>query len=113
MRPQDLDLDLAVINGNDNAVIALVEAIRRHGAVDLEFGYDWPDDREPPADADVRWYARVTFVHRVDGRRIQDVVETECWGGPAHGRAHHVAQIETLAEVVRRRGGNVVVEVGP
>jgi hypothetical protein len=110
-RPEDLDLTLAVIQGHDAALLALLEAIRRYGAKDVEFGYDWPDDTEPPPDVDVRWYARVTFTHRMGRRLVDDVVEGESWAGPSHGRGHHVAQIDALAEVVRARGGTVVLEV--
>lgn len=105
--PSTFDLDKGVFVGNDVAVLALIEAVRRYGAKDLEFGYDSPEKGEPPPDADVRWYAIATFPARVGKRRTTFTREGECWAGPSHGRAHIEGQIEALAELVRACGGKV------
>lgn len=103
-RPEDMDLSLAVIDGNAEAVVALVEAIRRYGARSVEFGYDWPGhpaDAEPPSTAEgVTWYAEA--VYRIAGRKHR--VRREVVAQPGY---HHHAQVEALAQLVRERGGNV------
>lgn len=101
--PTTWDLDKAVFSGNAEGLVAMVEAIRRYGAKDLELGYDWPDDQpDPGADDTVTWYAQATFRRRLG--RGTETVRCEAIGAPGH---HQRAQLEALAELIRSRGGNV------
>lgn len=102
-RPQDMDLSLAVVNGNAEGLLALVEAVRRYGARDLELGYRWPEGQpDPGPDDTVTWYATARFRRRMG--RGTEVVTCEAVGEP--GR-HQRAQLEALAQLVRSRGGSV------
>lgn len=101
-RPQDMDLSMAVVNGNTEGLVAMVEAVRRYGARDLELGYDWPDDApDPGPDDTVTWYAAATFRTPV-GTWAQ--TRCEAVGTPGN---HQRAQLQALAELIRSRGGNV------
>lgn len=98
-----MDLSLAVVNGNNEGLVALVEAVRRYGARDLELGYDWPEDQpDPGPDDTVTWHATATFRSPLG---TWQQVRREAVGTPGN---HQRAQLEALAELVRSRGGNVV-----
>lgn len=105
--PRTFDLEQGVFVGNDMGMLAVIEALRRYGALDVEFGYDWPEGDEPPPDADVRWFATVTFSARIGRRRSTFTRQGESWTGPTHGHGHGEGPLGALAEVVRACGGNV------
>lgn len=106
---------------DSDAVVALVEALRRYGAKELEFGYRWnpewgPDgpDAEAPSGVPVVWFCTVTMQtpprgykpKRRERRRTRWTETAECLAAPG-GRGHDEALAEAMGQLVRRRGGHV------
>lgn len=108
--PRKWDLDMAVFQ-NEKGTVALVEALRRYGAMSVEFGYVWPegDFSDPVPGADLTWFAEAVFKGPLGlpVARREEVV-----GGPTSGKPHDHACHEALAQLVRDCGGKVQLVYG-
>lgn len=102
------DLNLAVFE-NTEGTVAMIEALRRYGARDVEFGFTEEDFNERWPEQPITAYAHVKYRVKkgYELGRYFDREEVVC----EHGTEFDFpakALNEALARVVRKLGGNVV-----
>lgn len=103
------DLNLAVFRETEG-IVALVEALRRYGAHEVNFGFVEEDVDELWPENPVHAFARVTWLGGPFGK-FDDYEEVKI------ERGTDVPQLdmglnEALARIVRSKGGNVVIMLG-
>lgn len=107
----------APLVGHNDALVGMMEALRRYGARSIELGYRWDpawgpdtDEAEPPPGVPVTVFVDVELESAGRSRkhrtRWHDVAEVVAEPG---GLTYAEATIEALMKLVRRRGGHVSV----